>query len=123
MAKIMKGKGPAFKMIGVCVPVELKSAFEAACADLDSTSSAMGHTLILEFLREYEATKAKGRLAWPIKMHLAYHPAPEIRFGDEEQAEIPRGAEGGVENSVSINQPEKGSSEYPKLVRAVRKKL
>lgn len=71
------------KTVGIRVAPSLKDAFEAISKDLDSSSSAIGHTLISEFLREVGEIRAKGgRVVWPIKLRVAYDPKPEVRFAD-----------------------------------------
>lgn len=107
-------------MIGVHVPEHLKLDFEKAALGLDSSSSAIGCALISEFLKEYAKIQGKGRICWPIRFHLAYHPQPKVRFGDEEVKELPtvaedRGGEG-EERVGRAGQPD-GGMKYPKPKR------
>lgn len=109
-----KGKGPAYKMVGIRVPESVKTAFETAADELDSNSSLVGHVLMLEFLREVAEIRAKGgRVVWPIKLRVAYDPKPEIRFGDDDaetRKVVPMAAEGSGQAPAPPAVTEKGGA-------------
>lgn len=107
-------------MIGVRVSDSLKASFENVAQDLDSTTSNLAHTLFTEFLKEYAKIQGKGRICWPIRFHLAYHPQPAVRFGDEEVKDLPSVAEdrggAGKETGGEAEKPA-GGMKYPKPKR------
>lgn len=112
-------------MIGVHVPQDVKAEFERVAKEMDSSSSALGNTLVSEFLREYERVKVRGKVVWPIQFHLAYHPAPVVRFGDESEPveSVPRVAEGAGQDLAAAPGPEKcrpGTVYRPEVKKRVK---